>query len=300
MSHVFIWRKEGHGGWDPMPSLYTIKNTEILVVVTDGRESFQWTRISAISYDEEWVKLIPSDPGHLVTRNECTSVLSVTQEKTRGKNVTFLTIAVDYYKHRSDKHPSIQDVSENEASNEYGNTTEAKETQNITYFLTYLLAFKEPGGSLPPSHKPAIGPKKGHLLRISGKRTKEETLEVLCTECSIVWGRKMDITTKRIEAFEMWIWRSGQTRIRNEAVLERVGEERIMLKLMKKRKINWLGHWLRRNCLLKDSLAGMVNGRRVRGRRRYQMIDNIKIYGSYEETKRKAENRKDLRKLGLQ
>ncbi|XP_069695905.1 uncharacterized protein [Periplaneta americana] len=37
----------------------------------------------------------------------------------------------------------------------------------------------------------------------------------------------------------------------------------------------------------------------VRGRRRYQMLD-IKIYGSYEETKRKAENRKDWRKLGLQ
>ncbi|KAJ4438226.1 hypothetical protein ANN_14165 [Periplaneta americana] len=39
----------------------------------------------------------------------------------------------------------------------------------------------------------------------------------------------------------------------------------------------------------------MVNGRRVRSRRRYQMIDEIKIYGSYEETKRKGENRKDWR-----
>ncbi|KAJ4435943.1 hypothetical protein ANN_18566 [Periplaneta americana] len=33
--------------------------------------------------------------------------------------------------------------------------------------------------------------------------------------------------------------------------------------------------------------------KRVRSRRSYQMIDNIKIYGSYEETKRNAENRKD-------
>ncbi|KAJ4431738.1 hypothetical protein ANN_20341 [Periplaneta americana] len=91
--------------------------------------------------------------------------------------------------------------------------------------------------------------------------------------------------------------RSGTDRMRNEAVLERVGEERMMLKLIRKRKTNWLGHWLRRNCLLKDALEGMVNGRRVRGRRRYQMIDDIKIYGSYEETKRKAENRKDWRML---
>ncbi|KAJ4439409.1 hypothetical protein ANN_07533 [Periplaneta americana] len=59
-------------------------------------------------------------------------------------------------------------------------------------------------------------------------------------------------------------------------------------------------NWLRRNCLLKDALQGMVNGRRVRGRRRYQMIDDIKIYGSYAEIKRKAENGKDWRTLGLQ
>ncbi|KAJ4428744.1 hypothetical protein ANN_25737 [Periplaneta americana] len=52
-------------------------------------------------------------------------------------------------------------------------------------------------------------------------------------------------------------------RIRNEAVLERVGEEIMMLKLIRKRKRNCLGHWLRRNCLLKDALEVMVNGRRV-------------------------------------
>ncbi|KAJ4442508.1 hypothetical protein ANN_04095 [Periplaneta americana] len=89
-------------------------------------------------------------------------------------------------------------------------------------------------------------------------------------------------------------------RIRNEAVLKRMGEERMMLKLISKRKRNWLGHWLRRNCLLEDVLEGMVNGRRVRGRRRYQMIHDIEIYyGLYEETKRKTENSEDWRRLGL-
>ncbi|KAJ4438507.1 hypothetical protein ANN_14452 [Periplaneta americana] len=57
----------------------------------------------------------------------------------------------------------------------------------------------------------------------------------------------------------MWIWRrlkrvKWTDRIRNEAVLERVGEERMMLKLIRKRKRNWLCHWLRRNCILKDVL----------------------------------------------
>ncbi|KAJ4430278.1 hypothetical protein ANN_22490 [Periplaneta americana] len=63
-------------------------------------------------------------------------------------------------------------------------------------------------------------------------------------------------------------------RVRNKAVLERVDVERMILELMRNRKRNWLGHCLRRNCLLKDSLEGMVNGRRVRGRRGYQMIDD--------------------------
>ena len=72
-----------------------------------------------------------------------------------------------------------------------------------------------------------------------------------------------------------------------------------MLKLIKKRKRNWLGHWLRRNCLLKDALEGMVNGKEVRGRRRYQ-IDNIMINELYEDTKRKAEKRVEWRMLSLQ
>ncbi|KAJ4439738.1 hypothetical protein ANN_07866 [Periplaneta americana] len=102
---------------------------------------------------------------------------------------------------------------------------------------------------------------------------------------------------KGIEAFEIYIWRRIERvkwtdKIRNEVVLKRVGEERMMLKLSRKRKRNWLGLWLRRNYLLKDALEGMMNGRKVRGRRRHQMIDGIKIYGSYEEKKRKAENGK--------
>ena len=37
-----------------------------------------------------------------------------------------------------------------------------------------------------------------------------------------------------------------------------------MLELIKKRKINWLGYWLRGNCLLKDVLGpgGMVDGKK--------------------------------------
>ena len=72
-----------------------------------------------------------------------------------------------------------------------------------------------------------------------------------------------------------------------------------MLEFIKKRTKNWLGHWLRRNCLLKDALEGMVNGMITRGRRRYQMIDNIMINGLYEDTKRKAEKRIEWRMLSF-
>ena len=74
-------------------------------------------------------------------------------------------------------------------------------------------------------------------------------------------------------------------KIKNAVVLERVGGGITMLELIKKRKRNWLGHWLRRNCLQKDTLEGMVNGKRVRGRRTYQIMTN----GLYADTKRKAE-----------
>ena len=54
-------------------------------------------------------------------------------------------------------------------------------------------------------------------------------------------------------------------KLKTSVLLERVGEGRTMLELIKKRKINWLVHWLRRNCLLKDALEGMVNGKKVGG-----------------------------------
>ena len=47
-------------------------------------------------------------------------------------------------------------------------------------------------------------------------------------------------------------------------------------------------------------LEGMVNGKKVRSRRRYQVIDNIMINGLYEDTKRKAEKRVEWRMLSLQ
>ena len=48
------------------------------------------------------------------------------------------------------------------------------------------------------------------------------------------------------------------------------------------------------------SIEGMVNGKNVGGRRRYNMIDNIMINRLYEDTKRKAEKMVEWRMLSLQ
>ena len=110
---------------------------------------------------------------------------------------------------------------------------------------------------------------------------------------------------KPLEVVEMWIRRRMECvkwtdNIKNSVVLARVGEGRIILELIRQRKRNWLRHWLRRNFLLKDALESMVNGKKVRGRRMYQTIDNILINGLYEGTKTKAEKRVEWKMLSLQ
>jgi hypothetical protein len=76
--------------------------------------------------------------------------------------------------------------------------------------------------------------------------------------------RKMD--QKYLENFEMWCWRkmkkiSWSDHVRNEEVLHRVKEERNVLHITKTRKANWIGHILRRNCLLKHVIEEKLEGR---------------------------------------
>jgi len=48
--------------------------------------------------------------------------------------------------------------------------------------------------------------------------------------------------------------------VRND-VLQRVKEERNVLQTIKRRKANWNGHILPRNCLLKNVIEGKIEGR---------------------------------------
>jgi hypothetical protein len=49
-------------------------------------------------------------------------------------------------------------------------------------------------------------------------------------------------------------------RVTNEEVIRRVKEERNVLHTIKRRKADWIGHILRRNCLLKHIIEGKKAG----------------------------------------
>ena len=78
-------------------------------------------------------------------------------------------------------------------------------------------------------------------------------------------------------------------KVTNEEVIEHKGEKRTFLNNALRRKANWIGHILRRNCILHDAIEGQkteVRGvgrrrrrkRKRRRRRRTQNILNRKIY----------------------
>jgi hypothetical protein len=67
--------------------------------------------------------------------------------------------------------------------------------------------------------------------------------------------------------------------VRNEELLLRVKEKRNILHEIIKRKANWIGHILRRNCLLQQVIEGKIKGgigvRGRQGRRRRKLLDDI-------------------------
>jgi len=83
--------------------------------------------------------------------------------------------------------------------------------------------------------------------------------------------------------------------VRNEEVLLRVKEQRNILYEIRKRKVNWIGHILRRNCLLQRVIEGKiqegieVTGRQ--GRRRRKLFDNLTERRGYSHLEEEALDR---------
>jgi hypothetical protein len=108
------------------------------------------------------------------------------------------------------------------------------------------------------------------------------------------WTMKKEVVDK-LNAFEMWVWRrmervSWKDKKTNEEILATVGEERRFVKAVVMRKKNWIGHVVRGESLLQSTLEGRMVGKKIRGRPRMGMIDDLKE-GSYVAMKRRAGTR---------
>ena len=108
------------------------------------------------------------------------------------------------------------------------------------------------------------------------------------------------VDQKHLESFEMWCWRrmekiSWTDHVRNEEVLLRIEEQKNILHEISKRKANWIGHILRRNCLLQRVIEGKIKGiievTERRGRRREKLLDYLKERNGYSHLKEEALDR---------
>ena len=83
--------------------------------------------------------------------------------------------------------------------------------------------------------------------------------------------------------------------VRIEEVLLRFNEQRNILHEINRRRANWIGHILSRNCLLKQVIEGKVKGgievTGRRGRRRRDLLDDLKERRGYSHLKEEALDR---------
>jgi hypothetical protein len=83
--------------------------------------------------------------------------------------------------------------------------------------------------------------------------------------------------------------------VRNKDVLLRVKEQRNILNEICKRKAKWIGHILRRNCLLQrvseSKIKGGIEVTGRRGRRHRKLLHDLKERRGYSHLKEKALDR---------
>jgi hypothetical protein len=93
--------------------------------------------------------------------------------------------------------------------------------------------------------------------------------------------------------------------VRNEEVLLRAKEQRNILHEISKRKAKWIGHILRRNCLLQgvieEKIRGGIEVTERRGKRRKKLLDDLKEGRGYSHLKDEALDRTIWRaRFGMQ
>ena len=86
---------------------------------------------------------------------------------------------------------------------------------------------------------------------------------------------------QRIDAFELWCWRRllrvpWTARRSNQSILKEIGPGYSLEGLMRKLKLQYFGHLMRRaDSFEKTLMLGKTEGRRRRGRQRMRWLDGI-------------------------
>ena len=94
----------------------------------------------------------------------------------------------------------------------------------------------------------------------------------------------LKVLEKKIEAFEMWIYRrllkiSWVDQVTNDEVLRRVGKNRVLLLNIKKRKLEYFGHVMRnpeKYQILQLAMQGKIYGNRGPGSRCISWLRNLR------------------------
>jgi hypothetical protein len=150
--------------------------------------------------------------------------------------------------------------------------------------------------------KTAFNKRKELLTKCLKTETKKKIVKTIIWSI-LLYGSEtwtlQESDKKKIEAFEMWIWRrmqkiSWQQRKTNEEVLDSINERRSLLSTIIKRKKNWIGHILRGDGLMKTVIEGRFVGNRKRGRPRKGILTELDV-GSYARLKEMANNRQQWR-----
>ena len=107
---------------------------------------------------------------------------------------------------------------------------------------------------------------------------------------------------KKIEAFEMWVWRRmlgvpWTARKTNVSILEQIKPELSLEATICRLKLTYFGHVMRKNGLEKQLMLGKIEGVRGRGKPRMRWMDGVKeATGKYlKELRHLVEDRADWR-----
>ena len=130
----------------------------------------------------------------------------------------------------------------------------------------------------------------------------QEASEVLHLEHSFIWCWNLDASNSRSESpgkfWNVVLEKDPEVQLGRsceEEVLLRVKEQRNILHEINKRKANWIGHILRRNCPLQRVIEGKIKGRIEMtgrwGRRRRKLLDDLKERRGYSHLKEEALDR---------